>query len=81
MTTCKIQCHLKYKIVQATEFVFLIHVADHPDQTIIAEHLSFSPPVTWREFHAPSAATAAMASVVNATNAVTSASHKWPMQL
>ena len=54
MTTCKIQCHLKYKIVQATEFVFLIHVADHPDQTIIAEHLSFSPPVTWREFHDPS---------------------------
>lgn len=54
MTTCKIQCHLKYKIVQATEFVFLIHVADHPDQKIIAEQLSFYPPVTWREFHDPS---------------------------
>jgi hypothetical protein len=37
MTTCKIQCHLTYKIVQATEFVFLIQVADHPDQTILTE--------------------------------------------
>ena len=54
MTTCKIQCHLKYKIVQATEFVFLIHVADHPNQKIIAEQLSFYPLVTWREFHDPS---------------------------
>lgn len=50
MTTCKIQCHLKYKIVQATEFVFLIQVAHHPDQTIIEEQLTFNPPIKWREF-------------------------------
>ena len=50
MTTCKIQCHLKYKIVQATEFVFLIQVAHHPDQTIIEEQLTFNPPIAWREF-------------------------------
>ncbi|TCB57417.1 transglutaminase-like domain-containing protein [Acinetobacter terrae] len=50
MTTCKIQCHLKYKIVQATEFVFLIQVAQHADQTIIEEQLTFNSPVTWREF-------------------------------
>ena len=54
MTTCKIQCHLKYKIVQATEFIFLIHVAHHPDQTIIEEQLTFNSPVAWREFHDPS---------------------------
>ncbi|MGE8560202.1 MAG: transglutaminase-like domain-containing protein [Acinetobacter sp.] len=50
MTTCKIQCHLKYKIVQATEFIFLIQVAHHPDQTIIEEQLAFNPSVTWHEF-------------------------------
>jgi transglutaminase-like putative cysteine protease len=54
MTTCKIQCHLKYKIVQATEFVFLIQAAHHTDQTIIEEQLTFNPPVAWREFHDPS---------------------------
>lgn len=51
MTTCKIQCQLKYKIVQSTEFVFLIHVAHHPDQSIIDEQLSFNLPVQWHEFH------------------------------
>jgi transglutaminase-like putative cysteine protease len=50
MTTCKIQCHLKYKIVQATEFVFQLQAAHHPDQTIIEEQLIFNPPIEWREF-------------------------------
>lgn len=50
MTTCKIQCYLKYKIVQATEFVFQLQVAHHPDQTIIEEQLTFNPPIEWREF-------------------------------
>lgn len=50
MTTWTIQCHLKYKIVQNTEFVFLIQVAHRPDQTIIQEQLSFNVPVQWREF-------------------------------
>lgn len=50
MTTCQIQCHLKYKVVQTTEFVFLIQAAHHPDQRILEENLSFNMPVAWHEF-------------------------------
>ena len=50
MTTCKIHCQLHYKIVQATELIFLVHAAHHPDQTIINETLSFNLPLSSRAF-------------------------------
>lgn len=50
MTTYQIQCHLKYKVVQTTEFVFLIQAAHHSDQTILEQQLTFNMPVVWREF-------------------------------
>src|SRR5690606_36706153 len=50
MTTYQIQCHLKYKVVQTTEFVFLIQAAHHSDQTILEQQLTLNMPVEWREF-------------------------------
>ncbi len=42
MTTYQIQCHLKYKIVQPTEFIFMVQVAPHPDQNILGEQLTMT---------------------------------------
>ena len=50
MTTYQIQCHLKYKIVQPTEFIFMVQVAHHPDQNILGEQLTMNMPVKWHEF-------------------------------
>ena len=50
MTTYQIQCHLKYKVVQPTEFIFMLQAAHHPDQNILEEKLSFNLPVAWHEF-------------------------------
>lgn len=50
MTTYQIQCHLKYKVVQSTEFIFMLQAAHHSDQKILGEQLSFNLPVTWHEF-------------------------------
>lgn len=50
MTICNIHCHLKYKIVQPTEFVFLIHIAQSSAQTILEEQLTVTPSVEWHQF-------------------------------
>ncbi|MFV5509344.1 transglutaminase-like domain-containing protein [Acinetobacter sp. 197] len=50
MITYRIHCHLKYKIVQPTEFIFMLQAAHHPDQKIIEEQLHFNLPVVWHEF-------------------------------
>lgn len=53
MTTCQIDCHLTYKIIQPTEIIFLIHAAYSPNQTILAEQLCISPTAAWHEFQDP----------------------------
>jgi transglutaminase-like putative cysteine protease len=50
MSTYQIQCHLKYKVLQPTEFIFMLQAAHHPDQHILQEQLSFNLPVAWHEF-------------------------------
>ena len=50
MATYQIQCHLKYKIVQPTEFIFIVQVAHHPNQNILEEQLIMNMPVKWHEF-------------------------------
>lgn len=50
MTTCTIHCQLQYKIVQATEFIFVIQTAEHPNQTIISEQLTLNLPLNYRQF-------------------------------
>lgn len=55
MTTYQVQCHLKYKIVQPTEFIFMVQVAHHPDQNILGEQLTMNMPVKWHEISGCSA--------------------------
>lgn len=51
MAIYKIQCHLNYKIIQATDFIFLIQVAHHPQQNILEEQLNFSPNIQSHTFN------------------------------
>lgn len=50
MTRCHIDCHLTYKILAPTEFIFLIQAQSHATQQIITEQLQLHPLQTWHEF-------------------------------
>lgn len=51
MATYKIQCCLNYKILQATDFIFLIQAAHHPQQNITEEQLDLSPNIKCHAFN------------------------------
>ena len=43
-----IDCQLAYELDAVCDFVFMIHVADGPDQRRISEHLEITPPIASR---------------------------------
>lgn len=50
MTRCHINCHLIYKILAPTEFIFLIQAQPLATQQIITEQLQINPLQAWHEF-------------------------------
>lgn len=50
MNLYTIDCVLHYKINKATNMLLQIQVAQHPDQRILNEKLSFNMPIDWHEF-------------------------------
>lgn len=50
MNLYTIDCVLHYKMNKATNMLLQIQVAQHPDQLILNEKLSFNMPIDWHEF-------------------------------
>lgn len=50
MTICNIHCTLSYKIIQSTDIILQIQVAQHAGQCLIEEQLRIDPALNWREF-------------------------------
>ena len=50
MSRCHIHCHLNYKIISPTTFVFQIQAQPCASQQILAEHFEISPQIQWHEY-------------------------------
>ncbi|WP_394651131.1 transglutaminase family protein, partial [uncultured Acinetobacter sp.] len=50
MPSFKIDCHLHYRVIQATEFIFQFEAANHPWQTCKQESFEFQPQLDFEQY-------------------------------
>ena len=51
MHTLSINCQLHYRVINATQFIFQLQIAEHPWQTIVNESFQLKPDLTFEQYH------------------------------
>ncbi|EXD36762.1 MULTISPECIES: transglutaminase-like domain-containing protein [Acinetobacter] len=51
MHTLSINCQLHYRVINVTQFIFQLQIAEHPWQTIIDESFQLKPDLTFEQYH------------------------------